>query len=111
MRGEGRGQVRTANDVGRLDEPVDFRKKPLGELIELGFTHLIGRDLDECVVSSLRPRADRDTTQYAMIGPPARRLLRRRQAAAEEALGDVQDGFGTRASSVEVPHALPLLAF
>jgi len=45
LRREDRRLVGAAHDVRRFDEPVHFREKPLGELVELRFSHLIGRSL------------------------------------------------------------------
>ena len=59
----------------RLDEPVYLGEKPLGEFVELGFSHLIGPHIDERVVPPLGARGDRDAPERAVIRATARRFL------------------------------------
>src|SRR6266699_1507609 len=89
----------------RLDRAVHLREKPLGELVELRFSHLIRHHLDERVVAALGQRAHRKLADRAAVREPPRRLLGRHETGAEERFRRLEHLLGARTRPMKVFHA------
>src|SRR6266496_671679 len=76
-------------------------------LMGAGGVYSAGVDLHQRVVPALSAGGDRHLAQRARIDAPSRRLVRRREARAEERLGLRQHVVGAQGRPVEIPHRFP----
>src|ERR1043166_8591774 len=96
--------VRPSQGVPRLSQGVHDRKKPLGELVQLALTGLIGFDGDQGVVAALRLRGDGELADGP--GEPALSggFPRGREATPEKAGRPGDHQVGGEGGAVEVFH-------